>query len=171
MRTLFDLAGVLAETHVEGMIEALVIEGRLQLPSFADFCRTLARRGKRGSTSMSAILERRLGMGGVSPTALQREGLSLLRASGLPEPQVEYPAPWNERARIDIAWPPSRLGLEWDSKAWHSRAENMSNDRRRDRAAALAGWVILRYTWEDVTSRPDRIVREVSVLLASRATG
>lgn len=168
MRTLFDLAGILDEAIVDGMIEALVIEGRLQLPAFADFSRSLARKGKRGSVATASIVERRLKNGGVSPTALEREGLAVIRAAGLPEPELEYPAPWNQKERIDIAWPPSRLGLEWDSKSWHAKTEDMANDRRRDREAALAGWVILRYTWDDVVHRPDRIVREVSSLLAVR---
>lgn len=171
MRTLFDLAGILDEAAVEEMIESLVIDGRLQLPLFADFARSISRKGKRGSLATSAILQRRMMNSGVSPTALEREGMTVIRAGGLPEPQIEYPAPWNDRERIDIAWPESQLGLEWDSKAWHSRAENMSNDRRRDREAALAGWVILRYTWDDLTKRSTRIVDEVAALLGSRTLG
>lgn len=168
MRTLFDLAGILDEAAVEGMIEALVIDGRLQLPLFADFSRSISRKGKRGSLATSSILERRMNNSGVSPTTLEREGMAVIRASGLPEPHIEYPAPWNGRERIDIAWPRSQLGVEWDSRTWHARAEDMSNDRRRDREAALAGWVILRYTWDDVTKRPTFIVDEVASLLRSR---
>jgi very-short-patch-repair endonuclease len=44
----------------------------------------------------------------------------------------------------------------------------MTDDRRRDRMAARQGWVVLRFTWEDVTERPDEIADTVAVVLAAR---
>ncbi len=168
MRTVFDLAGVRDEQYVDEVIGQLVADRRLDLVKFASFHRSLARRGKPGSFAIGTILERR--MRRVDRSVLERRGLALLATDGIPEPVTEYPAPWDDRERIDIAWPPFRAGIEWDSKAWHTREGDFVNDRRRDREAALAGWVILRYTWEDVVADPQRIVREVKALLASRVS-
>jgi very-short-patch-repair endonuclease len=44
----------------------------------------------------------------------------------------------------------------------------MAEDRRRDREAAAHGWVLLRYTWDDVTERPHEIAETVRGLLTER---
>ena len=168
MRALFDLAGTLDEQFIDELIGLLAAEKRLDLVKFAAFRDALARKGKPGSLVTATIVERRMRM--ADRFVLEKRGLALLRVDGIPEPVVEYPAPWNDRERIDIAWPPFRAGIEWDSKAWHTRAADFVVDRRRDRDASLAGWVILRYTWDDVVTEPQRIVREVKALLASRVS-
>lgn len=165
-RTLFDLAAVLDERLLDEIVESLVIAGRVQIPELAAFAQSLRRRGKTGTTAIVTVIERRLGQ---DATRLERLGLEALRRGGVPEPVLQYPAPWNDGERIDAAWPPALAGVEWDSRAWHSSLERMANDRRRDRQASLAGWVILRYTWEDLTVDPDRVADEVTTLLATRS--
>jgi very-short-patch-repair endonuclease len=165
-RTVFDLAAVLDESLLDEIIESLVLAGRLQLLNLAAFAETLRRRGKPGCSIIMAILERRLV---ANSTKLERLGLKVLRDGGVPEPVVQYPAPWNERERIDAAWPSARAGVEWDSKAWHSSKDRMANDRRRDRRASLAGWAILRYTWVDLHTNPDAVATEILRLLAIRS--
>jgi very-short-patch-repair endonuclease len=34
-------------------------------------------------------------------------------------------------------------------------------DRHRDNQAQLAGWRILRFTWEDITERPEAVVASI----------
>lgn len=166
LRTLFDLAGVLEEDEFDGIVEALVIAGRLDLTDLAAFADSLRRRGKPGSTVLTAVIERR---GGIDATKLERLGLRVLDRGGIPPPILQYPAPWNDKERIDAAWPPVRAGVEWDSKAWHLGIDRIDRDRRRDRQAGLAGWVILRYTWADLRDRPDEVAGEVRQILILRS--
>jgi very-short-patch-repair endonuclease len=44
----------------------------------------------------------------------------------------------------------------------------MTSDRRRDREAAAHGWVLLRFTWDDILDRPYEIVSSVKNLLRDR---
>jgi very-short-patch-repair endonuclease len=44
----------------------------------------------------------------------------------------------------------------------------MTFDRRRDRTAQRHGWVLIRFTWDDVTLRPGEVANEVRLLLAVR---
>lgn len=168
-RTLVDLAANLSDRAFDRLVENLSIAGRLHLETFASFARALCKRGKPGSTRIQLALDNRLSSAAPSSTRLERLGLSVLADQGLPDPQREYPAPWNEQERIDAAYPPQRLGIEWDSKSWHSAVDRMDNDRRRDREAAMLGWVVLRYTWNDLTNRPDEVGREVHTLLVARS--
>lgn len=166
LRTLFDLAGVLDEKLLDQIVEALCISSRLQIPQLEMFVEKLRRRGKPGSTAMTSVIERR---SGVDASELERLGLAVLRQRNVPDPVLQYPAPWDDRQRIDAAWPPCLVGVEWDSQAWHSAMERMRSDRQRDRSASLAGWVVLRYTWFDLTEEPQSVADEILRLLSARA--
>lgn len=167
-RTIFDLAGRLPGWMIDRLVEDLVLGKRLDLPEFADFRDSLARRGKPGSVVTAEVIDKRLRNGGLGATALERLGLQTLREGGVPDPILEYPAPWNPDEAIDAVWPPARFGVEWDSVTWHGSLKSMSNDRRRDREAARMGWLIVRYTHQDLVKRPGAVVREVLAFLAER---
>ncbi|WP_440589480.1 DUF559 domain-containing protein [Microbacterium testaceum] len=49
------------------------------------------------------------------------------------------------------------LIIECDSKAHHSSWEAQREDRRRDRAAAAAGYFTLRLIAEDILYRPETV--------------
>lgn len=168
LRTVFDLSGVLDEIELNALVDGLVAADRLNIPSLDQLAGSLRRRGKPGSVAIGATLARYTGSS-MPPSALEELGLQVLRGGGIAEPILEYPAPWNPRKRIDVAWPTAQAGVEWDSASWHSSKQQLVNDRQRDRQAVLAGWVILRYTWHDLTEDPQRVQDEVRRLLSSRS--
>ena len=169
-RTVFDLAGVITETDLDGIVEALIVGDRLNISALAELGKTLRRRGKPGSAAVARIIARRGSGGDQARTKLETLGSRILHDSGLPEPAIEYPAPWNPHERIDAAYPEARLGIEWDSKAWHLSDRALRNDRRRDREAAIHGWVILRFTWSDLVERPNEVAAQIELLLTSRSS-
>ncbi len=72
--------------------------------------------------------------------------------------------------RIDLAFPASRLAVEVDGWAWHVDAARFRADRRKGNAITRAGWDLLRFTWHDLTHRPDYVVAEIrAALLAAVA--
>ena len=60
------------------------------------------------------------------------------------------------------------LIVECDSKQFHEGWERQRADRRRDLAAATAGYVTLRVLAEDLLHHPERVERPVRELLAAR---
>lgn len=62
-------------------------------------------------------------------------------------------------ARLDLAWPAARLGIEADGREPHSRLLPVFTDRWR--ANALVGWQLLRFTWYDVLRRPAYVIATV----------
>ncbi len=60
-----------------------------------------------------------------------------------------------------------QLVIELDGKAYHTGEAAFSRDRRRDAALALCGYRVLRFTWEDITVRPEETVATVVAVLAS----
>ncbi|HUG32447.1 MAG TPA: type IV toxin-antitoxin system AbiEi family antitoxin domain-containing protein [Acidimicrobiia bacterium] len=166
-RTFFDLGGVLRFREFDAIGESLVIAGRMDLDEFEQMTRRLARRGKPGSRAARDFLEIRAGSHRRA-TVLERKGRAVLSSAGLPDPRPEFPIPWAPRRRFDDAYPDAAMAIEWDSRAWHEQRAAMASDRRRDREAAAHGWVVLRFTWDEVTQRPNEIVESVATLLRDR---
>lgn len=72
-------------------------------------------------------------------------------------------------AFIDIAFGSIKLALEIDGWEHHSSRDAFLRDRRRDRALAACGWLVVRFTAVEVMDDPEAFVREVLVLVAARA--
>lgn len=70
--------------------------------------------------------------------------------------------------RVDFAWPEARLVVETDGFAFHSDRVSYRADRRRGNALVLAGWRVLRFSWEDVVHAPEDVVAAVRAALAER---
>ncbi len=72
-------------------------------------------------------------------------------------------------AIVDFGFPELRLAVEIDGRAWHVDRDQFQRDRERQNALVNAGWTVLRFTWEDVTEAPDRMIAEVKAALARLA--
>jgi hypothetical protein len=71
--------------------------------------------------------------------------------------------------RVDFAWPSARLVVETDGFAFHADRASYRKDRRRGNGLVLAGWRVLRFSWEDVVHDPDEVVEAVREALQQRA--
>jgi hypothetical protein len=169
-RTTFDLGRILEFREFENVADALILEGRLQERHLRRITDDVGRKGKPGTRAARDFLAMRGGAHQGS-TVLERRGRELLARGGLPAPSPQFPIPWSPGHRFDDAYPPERLAIEWDSRAWHLQRAAMERDRKRDREAALHGWYVIRFTWEDVTKRPAEVVDTVARLLVERRVG
>lgn len=93
----------------------------------------------------------------------------LLHLNGLPPEQTQLvirstAGRWI--GRVDFAWPTARLVVETDGFAFHADRDSYRKDRRRGNALLLAGWRVLRFSWEDVVLHPDEVVAAVREALA-----
>jgi len=61
-----------------------------------------------------------------------------------------------------------RVIVEVDGRAYHSDPAAFNRDRRRDRAAYLAGYVPLRFTYAEVVYEPETVVAHVRRALTAR---
>ena len=61
-------------------------------------------------------------------------------------------------ARLDLAWPSAKVGLEADGREFHDLPEALHRDRVRANQLANDGWKIFRATWDDLMQRPASIV-------------
>jgi very-short-patch-repair endonuclease len=71
--------------------------------------------------------------------------------------------------RIDVAFVAQKLAIEVDGFAYHSKRGRYQGDRTKQNLLTMTGWTILRFTWEDLTERPDYVVMTIRSALAMAA--
>ncbi|MCB2175899.1 MAG: endonuclease domain-containing protein [Actinomycetales bacterium] len=72
-------------------------------------------------------------------------------------------------ARADALFAAERVVIEVDGRAYHG-AERFQADRDRDNALVAAGYLVLRFTWLDLTKHPARTLARIrAALRRSRA--
>lgn len=72
-------------------------------------------------------------------------------------------------AEIDFAHEGLRIAIEVDGRAFHSDRQAFERDRERQNALVLGGWMVLRFTWEQITERPEEVIAAVQAAVAQRA--
>ena len=170
-RTVVDLAAIWRRGRMRLVVEGLVDSGRTTDARIGSLLRSLARRGKPGVRTLTAVLDERGPGTAVPRSKLEREFVALVRRSPLPEPLQQYPLPRNDGVQnlADFAWVDVKLIVEVDGRRWHQRIADMKKDRDRDLHAAANGWQVVRLLWEHVVGAPEETVRELLAVRAARA--
>jgi hypothetical protein len=70
--------------------------------------------------------------------------------------------------RVDFHWPGTTLVVETDSFEFHAMPTTFANDRRRDQKLTLAGYTVVRLTWDQVTADACATAATISALLSQR---
>lgn len=99
----------------------------------------------------------------------ERKLHALLRRAGIEGWLPNYEV-WHNGALVavlDVALPERRLALEVDGWAFHSDVDRFIGDRRRQNTLVAMGWTVLRFTWADLTQRPDLVARTIRQVLDS----
>lgn len=94
----------------------------------------------------------------------------LLRKAGLPLPQrqVEIHDGGRFVGRVDFAYPDVKILIEADGYLWHSGRQAWQSDGTKGNVFGLQGWLILRFTTEDLKERPDEVIETVRAALGGR---
>jgi hypothetical protein len=168
-RTLLDLAARSRPWTAEIAFDSAVREGRTTVERIDEYIEEEAGSGCDGTARMRSIIEaRRAGDGPQS--ALETRLDAVLTTPVVPpfERQYEVRLADGEPAKIDFAWPPARVGAEGDGKRSHTGAFYRQRDLARQNALAEVGWLLLRFTWFDVTRRPEYVVKKVRCVVRPR---
>jgi len=91
----------------------------------------------------------------------------LLRRHGISGWIANYSVLIGDRliARIDVAFPAQRLAIEVDGLAYHSDRSRFQRDRTRQNDLINLGWTVLRFTWQDITADPSRVIATVRLAM------
>ncbi|WP_431964191.1 hypothetical protein [Nocardia sp. bgisy134] len=123
-------------------------------------------RGRRGYVQAVELIE--LADGRAESPMESRTRLRCIDA-GLPrpEPQVDVLTS-NGLRRLDLGWPEWRIGLEYDSAAWHSGDAAAARDDLRHNWLSADGWTVYYATASDVYLRPENFVEPIRCAMRGR---
>ncbi|MEP7055107.1 MAG: DUF559 domain-containing protein, partial [Actinomycetota bacterium] len=123
-----------------------------------------------GTRSRPALLALLGHVAGGSHSEAELRLLEVVRAAGLPEPVRQLRVRIGSRsAYLDLAFEPQRVAIEVDGRRWHFCAEQRSADIRRDVRLSAAGWLVLRFLYEQIVDEPRWVADRIAETLAARA--
>lgn len=166
LRLLADI-GAVAPWLTEPIYDEAVAR-RLFTPAGADrILDEIARRGRRGAGVLRGVLDNRalkLRPDGVLEPRMAR----LMRDHGLPPWEFQHVVRIGDRIfRVDFAYPLLKLAIEVDGYRYHRTKEQLQRDHDRQNLLVAAGWVVLRFTWDDVVKRPGYVAARILAVLGS----
>jgi very-short-patch-repair endonuclease len=162
-RTLVDLAGATSEQALEIALEDALRRGLTSVEHLAATLERLGSQGRRGAGRLRRLLEARGSGERPTESALETRLGRVIRKSALPRP-VRQHSVWQGAtfvARVDYAYPEIRLAVEGDGYRYHTGRAAWRRDLERMNALIAAGWVVLRFTWDDVVHRSASVVTEI----------
>lgn len=170
-RAILEMASRLKLPHQLGiLLDQLIVDRRTTIARVGACLTDVARRGKPGVALLSRVLEER-GPGYVPPgSELEARLLAALTRAGLPEPvrQIQLPGRGAIEGIADAGYADARLLLEADGRRWHTRLTDRLRDSQRDAEASRAGWLTLRFLYEQITQEPDEVASAVAETRAIR---
>ena len=96
---------------------------------------------------------------------LEHDALDLIRRAGLPPAQANVLVCGH---LVDLLWPREKVVVELDGRRTHATPSAFEEDRRRDIALQLAGYLVLRLTARRLREEARAVVGELSAALAAR---
>ncbi|MGQ0777944.1 MAG: endonuclease domain-containing protein [Pseudonocardiales bacterium] len=124
-------------------------------------CRNLGRRGAAAASQLLSVAADR------AASHAERLQVRLLRDAGITGWELNYPL---GNYLIDVAFPAQRVAIEVDGWAWHMTPDRFIRDRQRQNAIVNLGWTVLRFTWHDLSERPEAVINEIRTTLLSSPT-
>jgi len=167
-RTLLDIAPLCDERELATCLDEALSQKKVTLEELE---RVLARsKGRRGVRVLRALVANRSGEGGPTESELERVALSVIEEGGLPKPAVQRRVRLRgKRARVDCSFVAQGVVIECDGYAFHSDVKSFEEDRKRINALTVRGFVVLRWTWAALHSRPEELVDELRTVLLARS--
>ncbi len=155
---------------VQMAFDRAVREGMTSWERTNDTLQRLARSGRPGVTKLREALHARVDT--AFPESEQETALlALLVSNGLPEPQPQYSI-YDESgtflARVDAAYPGSRIAIEYDSDLHHSDTGALARDNVRRNRLIAAGWTVIAARRTDIISGGHQLSQAVGASLKSR---
>jgi very-short-patch-repair endonuclease len=80
------------------------------------------------------------------------------------EAELERPItnPYVEGVEVDAYWPRLKLVVEFDGHQFHGTYQAFQRDRAKTNKQIAAGYLVLRFTWAQLTQRPMLVLATVA---------
>lgn len=168
-RTLLDLAGFVGDTEWRHLVDRACRLGLTHRVALLDRLGTSLRHGRSGSARARRVLADLQAESAMTESELESLLLRIVIAAGLPCPVPQFRVPIEGATfRLDFAYPEHRIAIEGDGFEFHSDRQRFERDRSRQNELVLAGWLVLRFTWRQITQEPELVAARIRVALDLR---
>jgi very-short-patch-repair endonuclease len=157
-RALVDALRYLPRPAAVGLLDRAVQRRWMTADTLVAWAEYLS--GKKGAPQLRGLAQRaRLG----AHSEAERLAVRLVRRADIAGLVVDHHVLVDGHlvARLDLAFPASRVAVEIDGMAYHSDAQRFQYDRTRQNLLVSLGWTVLRFTWRDLEDRPGYVVATI----------
>jgi predicted transcriptional regulator of viral defense system len=170
-RTVIDCCSVLSEKGAQAVMDDAFAAKLTSVERLQRRIAALSAKGRNGIGVAKKLLDQRVREREMPESRLTRHVLRIIQQSTLPNP-VSLPAIMLSNGRTlhpDLGYLEFRIAIEADSRRHHAEEdEGWTIDRWRDNHLQPDGWLVLRFTWKDVVTRPEYIVQRTRAALVAR---
>jgi hypothetical protein len=170
-RTLCDVGAVVSDDLVERFLDDALRRG-FPLTWIEETLERVHRPGPSGTHSLLRVLSRS-DRKGVVPDSWKERCLERMLDHEELQPLVRQHEIRDRDgkfvARLDLAIPDARVGIEFHSDAWHHGPRRGRRDRRRDLAASQAGWELVYLDESDFALPGDAVEALLDIVRRRRA--
>jgi very-short-patch-repair endonuclease len=161
-RTIVDLAARLTVERLEAVVDTAFVKGLTTADVLRRYIRERGLTRLRGVGRLRRLLDDR--ENGVPESELERRFERLVGKFRLPAPDRQVRV---GRRRVDFMYETFKVIVELDGRASHERRADFEDDRVRQNEIALAlkDYVLLAFTWEQVTIHPEYVAQTVQAAL------
>jgi very-short-patch-repair endonuclease len=172
LRTMVDLGAVVPWWLVRESLDAGVANKLFSVAAVDAERERLARCGRDGCGVLLLALERST-LTTQSRTKLEARFARLSRRFGLPHAEFQHRVRDHGRflGQVDFAYPDLRIAIEVDGWETHGSPTAMTADYVRQNKLIAAGWVVLRFTWHQVTHEQAAVAAVVRAALDTAHAG
>ena len=165
LRTIVDLASCLSPDDLELALDSILRRGSPGPRTISCYLDEFGR-GRRGTGKLRKLVDGYLAKES-NDSVLETKFLQLVRRANLPVPESQFRVMIDGRVlrRADFAYPERKILIELDGYDPHSGRSAFQADRQKDNKVSIVGWLVLRFTWYDVTQRPDYVVHQLRLAL------
>ncbi len=142
-RTLVDLAGCVARAVLEEAVDDSLVRRLTSLDRLVRRAEALGGPGRTGTIVLAEVLAA-WSHGDMAESVAEVRLVRRLVANGLPEPKLQHEVHDTAGrfvARLDLAYPGDRVGLEMNGFRWHATPLAYARDQERLRRLAALGWL------------------------------
>jgi len=162
-RTLLDLAATATDRRLEVVFDRGITERIVSLAHVRDVLDRAG--GHPGRGRLADLVGRENGASAMTASEAAERMLALIKAAGLPMPEVEFPfGPYE----LDFYWPAARFVVEVDGYRWHSSRYRFERDRRKDNDLRRADIEVMRVVRREIIERSHGVIADVARSLARR---
>jgi len=170
IRTFIDLGDHLSAERHEEVLDGAERDKLIDRDDLAVRLEAIRIQGRNGVRRTESVLVERESPGRTPTTKLERAFKRLLVRYRLPMPECQVPVlqPDGTIAFVDFLWVELLFGVETDGHRSHTTRRQRAADNTRQSMLQLRDIDLVRFTYDQVTQRPDAVAAELELHFARR---